>query len=118
MLKIIIAGGRDFKDIRLMDQVLQDNTQGMKPQAVQIISGGARGADKLGEQLAIEHGCNRAIFPAQWGDYGNSAGYIRNILMAENADALLAFWDGQSKGTANMIDIATKRGLKVVVTQY
>ena len=58
------------------------------------------------------------VFPADWDKYGKRAGYLRNVQMAEYADALLAFWDGESRGTKNMIDEALSRGLKVGVKRY
>ena len=58
------------------------------------------------------------IFIPQWDKYGKKAGYLRNVEMAENANALIAFWDGKSKGTKHMIDIATERNLPIRVIRY
>ena len=73
-----------------------------------VISGCARGADSLGELYAKTKGYATGKMeerhPADWNKNGKSAGYIRNEQMAEVADALVAFWDGKSRGTANMID--------------
>ena len=85
---------------------------------VEIVSGTAAGADTLGERYAQEKGYEVKKFPAQWDLYGKSAGYKRNQQMAEYADGLIAFWDGKSKGTKHMIDIANKMGLKVRVIRY
>lgn len=76
-----------------------------------IISGGARGADALGEAWAAVTQTKCEKYPADWDKYGKSAGYKRNEQMASNADALIALWDGESKGTKHMIDIANKREL-------
>ena len=57
-------------------------------------------------------------FLAQWDKYGRQAGPMRNRQMAENADALIAYWDGESRGSKNMIEEAKKRGLKVAVKYY
>lgn len=84
----------------------------------QIISGTARGADRLGEQYAIENNIELAQFPADWELYGRKAGFLRNKEMANNADALIALWMGGSKGTKHMIDIATKKGLEVFVYNF
>ena len=54
-------------------------------------------------------------YPADWDKYGKSAGYRRNEQMADNADSLIALWDGRSRGTKHMIDIAHRKGLKVYV---
>jgi hypothetical protein len=83
-----------------------------------IISGAARGADRLGEKYAKERGYKVIRVPADWNRYGKSAGYIRNKEMAESSDALVAFWDGKSKGTKNMIDLAKEYGLKVRVIMF
>lgn len=78
-----------------------------------ILSGAARGADTL----AIEYAKLRNIpcreFPAQWDRYGKRAGMIRNREMLAHADALVAFWDGRSRGTKNMVDIAKDAGIEI-----
>ena len=79
----------------------------------------ARGADTLGEQYAKERGIPIRYFPADWQTLGKSAGYQRNVQMAQYADALVAFWDGRSKGTKHMIDTAQrfKLDIRVVLTE-
>lgn len=106
-LRIIVAGGRDFSDYDKMCSVL-DPFIGEEVDKVKIISGGAQGADKLGEKYAKESSMDLIIFPADWSKYGKSAGHIRNKQMAEYGDMLFAFWDGESRGTKNMIDEALK----------
>ena len=59
-----------------------------------------------------------AYFPADWDKYGKAAGFIRNEQMAQNADALVVFWDGKSRGTKNMIELAAKYKLKVRIKKY
>jgi hypothetical protein len=112
-LKIIIAGGRDFNDYSLLCYTLDDLR---KP--FEVVCGEARGADSLGKRYAIQHGLTVHSFPADWAKLGKSAGHVRNAQMAEFADGLVAFWDGQSKGTAGMIRLAERRGLKVKVVRY
>lgn len=115
-MKVIIAGGRDFSDYELLktkcDNILSNSSD------ISIVSGTARGADILGEHYALEHGYPVHKYPADWETHGKSAGYKRNVQMAEVADALIAFWDGQSRGTKHMIDIATNMELKVRVIKY
>ena len=119
MLRIIIAGGRKFIDSEnLIEIEMTQLCMEHDLDDIQIISGGAKGADNEGEKFARKHNTNLAIFPAQWDMYGKSAGYKRNKMMAEHADVLLAFWDGKSKGTEHMINIARDKGLKVVVVNY
>lgn len=85
---------------------------------IEIVSGGAKGADALGEKYAKEKGYKLKRFIAEWDKYGKKAGILRNHEMAIYADALLAYWDGQSRGTKNMIDEARTNGLKVGVKLY
>lgn len=120
MTKIIIAGGRDFKMYDLLCQALESLLCEMNLQKheVTIVSGGARGADALGERYAREHGIELVIFPADWDTYGNAAGPIRNAEMADYADYLLAFWDGKSRGTANMIQAMKNRKKHGKVIKY
>ena len=119
LFRVIIAGSRDFTDYRLLcqkcDAILSSKSQDSN---IVIISGTARGADRLGEQYAAERGYQIERYPADWERDGKAAGYIRNKRMAENADALIAFWDGQSRGTKNMIAIARERNLEVRVVNY
>jgi hypothetical protein len=84
----------------------------------EIVSGTCRGVDKLGEEYASYKDLPVKLFPAKWKENGffmRNAGFKRNREMAVYADALVAVWDGQSKGTKNMIDIANQRLLKVFV---
>lgn len=85
---------------------------------VTIISGGATGADALGEQFAKANNLELIVVPANWEKYGRAAGPKRNAEMAEMIDALIAFWDGKSRGTKNMIETAEKKGLLVRVVNY
>ncbi len=114
MNRVIIAGGREFDDYPTLAGVC------LKAPFVidEVVSGCARGADKLGERFANVGNLPLARFPADWTRYGKSAGYKRNEQMAEYATHLIAFWDGQSKGTKHMIDIATREGLVVLVHRY
>ena len=117
--RVIIAGGRDFNDYPLLkakcDNILADKTATHR---IIVVSGAAKGADSLGEQYAREKGYTVERYPADWNTHGRAAGPIRNAQMANSADALIAFWDGQSKGTKNMINIAKTKGLGVRVISY
>ena len=112
--KVIIAGTRDFADYELLkekcDAILSNKRDDSN---IVIVSGTARGADRLGERYARERGYRIERYPADWDRDGNSAGPIRNAKMADNANALIAFWDGRSRGTKNMIDTAKAKGLMV-----
>lgn len=119
IFRIIIAGGRNFNDYNLLkekvDNIISDKR---KTHQIYIVSGKARGADSLGEKYANENGLNIMEFPADWDKHGRSAGYKRNVEMAENADALIAFWDGESRGTKHMIDIAKEKNLLTRIIRY
>jgi glycerophosphoryl diester phosphodiesterase len=82
------------------------------------VSGKARGADSLGETWGNEKNVPIKSFPANWDLYGKRAGYLRNTEMADYADGLIAFWDGESKGTKHMIDTANNKGLEVHIIKY
>lgn len=116
-MKVIIAGGRDFQDYELL-RYKCDFILGTIEDTIEIVSGGASGADFYGNKYAVEKGYEVKYFPADWSNLGKSAGPIRNKQMAEYADMLIAFWDGNSKGTKNMIDLAKKYNLKTTVIQY
>ena len=80
--------------------------------------GEARGADTYGRKWAEGLGITVKSFVPDWGLHGKRAGHLRNVDMGDYADALIAVWDGESKGTKHMIDYATKKGLKVYVHRY
>jgi hypothetical protein len=110
-MRTIIAGSRDCTDKRQLLAAL--SACGWVPTVV--ISGAARGADQLGELWAAEFQVPCERFPADWDRYGKSAGYRRNEQMASAAEALIALWDGESRGTKHMIETAKRKGLKVHV---
>jgi hypothetical protein len=115
-MKVIIAGGRNFNDYNLLklkcNEILANLTD------VEIVSGCADGADRLGELYAKDFKYKLKRFPANWGLNGNSAGVIRNKEMANYSDILIAFWDERSKGTQNMIKTAKELNLTVNVFYY
>ena len=117
MFKVIIAGSRSFTDYALL-KAYADFKLSAVQDAIEVVSGGARGADALGERYAKEKGYWLTVFPADWQKYGKSAGYKRNSEMADYADALIAFWDGSSRGTKHMIDLAESKGLMIGVKFY
>jgi len=117
--KVIIAGSRGFSNYKLLrEQCNKFLREKRKTSNIIVVSGNARGADTLGEKYAQDEGFTLEIYPAQWKKFGKRAGYRRNEQMAEVADALIAFWDGSSKGTKHMIDIMNEKKLLVRVVQY
>lgn len=116
-MKVVVAGGRDFKDLRGLSYCL-DSLVHSGMVISEIVSGKAKGADSLGESYAEARRIPVAEFPADWNGLGKKAGYVRNAQMAEYGDVLVAFWDGKSRGTKMMIKLAKSKGLKVIVFDY
>ena len=112
MFRIIISGSRNFNDYELLKSTMNHLLSKIEEQIV-VISGRCRGTDTLGERYAQEKGYQIDYFPAEWSKFGRSAGPRRNEQMARNANALVAFWDGVSPGTKNMIALAKRYGLKI-----
>lgn len=120
--RVIIAGSRDFDNYNLLKENIENILKDYED--IEIISGTAKGADSLGEKYAIENDIKLKQFPAQWNLYGKQAGYIRNKQMAKysiednSIGILIAFWDGASKGTGHMINIANEMNLQVHIVKF
>lgn len=128
-MRIIIAGSREFNNYDLLRTEVLKIVKDLKlkgfnidKENVQIISGTARGADKLGERFANEFKLKLVQFPADW-NLGKQAGYLRNAEMSKYAKQdkeigiLIAFWNG-SNGTKHMIDLANKDNLKTYIIRF
>ena len=113
-MKWIIAGGRDFDDYETLKRVASKAIR----RGDTIISGGAKGADSLGERFAEANKLDLERYPAEWEKYGKAAGYRRNHRMSLVAEGLIAFWDGRSSGTKHMIEQAHKARLTTLVHYY
>ena len=113
-MKTIIAGGRNVTETDIFESALAE----LPWQISEVVSGAAKGVDAMGEQWAAKNGIPVKQFKADWKTYGRAAGPKRNEQMAEYGEALLAIWDGESKGTANMIKNAEKQGLTVHVFRF
>lgn len=117
-MKVIIAGSRHYNgDPYAMKAVVEQaiHESGFYDDITEVVCGMARGVDECGRQWAIQNNIPVKPFPADWMAHGKAAGPIRNRQMAEYSDALVALWDGTSKGTRSMIDEARKRNLRVYV---
>lgn len=113
--RVIIAGTRSFTDYALLERYCNTvlyNKQ-MTGEKIIILSGHCRGVDVLGERYANSKGYQVELYPAEWERYGKRAGIIRNEIMVQRAEALIAIWDGQSHGTQNIIKLAERYGLKI-----
>lgn len=114
MIRVIVAGSRSVTDYALVASVLDQALAGWSVDEVAIVSGMAAGPDLFGKQWADANGIEVIEVPANWDKFGKPAGVIRNGIMADIADCLIAFWDGQSRGTKAMINEAVEQGLVVL----
>lgn len=110
-MKVIVAGTRTVRDPAIVAAAIA----AAPFKITEFVSGMAPGVDRIAEFLAERWKVPCKRFPAYWAVYGDSAGPRRNQQMAEYADALIAVWDGQSRGTADMITRAQVRGLPVFI---
>jgi hypothetical protein len=118
-IKVIIAGSRDFKNYELLKRKMIHALSNYKPEEVEIVSGGAYGADQLGERFAKMAGCSLKVLKPDWDLYGKRAGFMRNWDMAKYADACVIFMKKEgTKGSQHMIDLAEREGLKLKVVRY
>ena len=108
-MRVIIAGGRDIWDADAVCQAIDDS--GFK--ITEIVCGGAPGVDTMGWRYGVWNDILVAHFPADWDTFGKAAGPIRNAEMAQYAEALIAVWDGHSKGTEDMIKQAVTNDLHI-----
>ena len=100
-MKLIISGSRTFDNYELLCEIA-DRVHNNVEEVTEVVCGGAKGADSLGKRWAEEHDIPVKLMPAKWSE-GKSAVPARNKAMAEYGESLLAFWDGESPGTKNMI---------------
>jgi hypothetical protein len=115
-MKLAVVGSRDFNDYDLLKSKL-DSIHKRKPITL-IVSGGARGADSLSERWAKENNIETLIFIPDWNRFGKRAGFLRNEDIIKNSDAVVAFWDGESKGTKSSIDLAEKYKKSCLVVRF
>lgn len=108
-MKTAIIGSRTFNDYAFLKSVCRQYD------ITAVISGGAIGADSLGEQYAQEMNIPTTIFKPDWDKYGRRAGVIRNKDIIENADIVIAFWDGVSRGTGHSIKLSQKLNKKTII---
>lgn len=117
-LKVIVAGSRGFNDYKFLELKLDNFRKYKEIDNFTIISGTANGGDRLGEEYAHKRNFSLEYYPADWDKFGKSAGYKRNEQMADIADVCIVFWDGKSKGSKHMFDIAQRKGLETYLIKY
>lgn len=107
-MKIAVAGSRHL-DERLVQPIIysmfnyiESTIKGQFGFIEEIVSGGCRGVDVVGEKVAEECVIKITKFEPDWNKYGKVAGPLRNKEIANYADVLLLIWDGKSKGSLSM----------------
>ena len=115
-MKIAIVGSRGFNDYEMLVSFITSNISVSDIAA--MVSGGAIGADTLGERFAEEHNIEKVIYKPDWKLHGRAAGFIRNEEIIKAADVVFAFWDGTSRGTADSINKSYKYNKKVFIKKY
>ena len=113
-VRVVVAGSRSFQNYPLMCKELDK----IKDRIECIVSGDAAGADTYGCMYAHDNNIPIRHCPADWQKYGTAAGYVRNKQMGDYGDELVAFWDGVSPGTNDIINYMKKLGKKVTVIEY
>lgn len=111
-MKVAVIGSRTFNDYPKLEQELNSI-----PSIKIIISGGASGADKLSEVYADSKSIETLIIKPDWKRYSRGAGAVRNTEIVENADYVVAFWDGKSKGTLDSINKCKKKNIKLKIVE-
>ena len=124
-MNIGVVGSRSFNDYPLLEKTLneiiehiQQNHKVGREEPITIVSGGASGADTWAEIYSIKHNCGLKVFEAEWNKYGKKAGIMRNKDIVEASDMIVAFWDGESRGTLNTITEAKKRDVDTRIVRF
>ena len=109
-MKLAVIGSKEFTDYSKLKSIL-DSISGISV----IVSGGAPGTDTLARKYAHQHNIKFLGFPPDFKKYGNKAKHIRDKLIVEHCDEVVAFWDGKCKGTKYTMDYARQQGKPVKV---
>ena len=107
-----VIGGRDFADEQFLFETLD------KYPIVEIVSGGAKGADRIAKSYALSKKIDYTEFLPDYEKYGRAAPLKRNEKIISYAEAVIAFWDGQSRGTKNALNHANKLNKPTVIYNY
>jgi hypothetical protein len=106
VVRIAVVGSREYPNMPLVRDTIR-----LLPRSAVVVSGAARGVDRTAADAAREYGLAVTEYPANWNAYGKTAGFIRNQQIVDDADCLIAFWDGKSNGTAHSVNLARKKGI-------
>jgi hypothetical protein len=129
MLNLLVVGSRSVNSFRFVSKCIRNSIYDLRymdkippdepPQHyIRIISGEARGVDRMAKWYAKRFGFEYQGFPAEWKRYGPGAGYRRNKVMMQHADACIAIWDGESKGTQHSIKLAEQKGIPLFLIRH
>lgn len=110
-MKVVICGSRGITDKEYAFYCISNSNFDI----AEVVSGHAKGVDLIGEEYAIAKGFPVKIFEPDWNKYGRTAGIIRDKAMVSYADAIIAIWDGKSKGTYFTINYAKSMGKPIRV---
>ncbi len=110
-MRVAIVGSRSVRESGLVARAVEESGFPVR----HLVTGGARGVDSSAERWARRHGIPVTIHRAKWRRYGSAAGPIRNQQVVDDAEAVIAVWDGTSTGTADTVERARKRGIPVFV---
>lgn len=113
-MRVIIAGSREITDYPVLLELIESSEWDI----TEVVSGGCRGVDYMGESWARDKGIPVKLFAADWAAYGRLAGEIRNQEMARYADALILLWDGKSPGASCMLRESSKEGIQTHIQIY
>lgn len=115
-MRITIGGCRDFCDYEIFSKFVAEYIENeCRGEKIIILSGHCSGTDLMAERYAKEKEYDLEIFPAEWDKYGRGAGPKRNKEMVEKSDRVLAFWNGKSRGTKNLVETAKKLNKQIAV---
>jgi len=117
-VKLAIVGSRSFDNYATLKRIIEGIRAQFDYEWDSVISGGASGADYLGEKYADEFVIDKVIYKAEWDKYGKRAGFIRNEYIIRDCDVCICFWDGESHGTKHDIELCEKMHKKCFVYNY
>lgn len=113
-MRIIVCGSRSFADYPFFKKKMDQLTAKLNRRKLVVVSGGARGTDRLAEQWCFERMAAMQIFLPDYDQYGKDAPLMRNKeMISSGASYCIAFWNGSSPGTKHTIELASKKGIKV-----
>lgn len=115
-IRLAIVGSRSFNNYNLLKESIDTNYGDCEIEC--IVSGGARGADRLGAKYASDNGIELIEHKPEWDKYGKKAGFIRNRYIISDCTHCIAFWDGESHGTKHDIDLCEEMGKPCTVVLF